>query len=202
MKIIFLDIDGVLAVNYRRLEDGFGSGFHPEFVENLKRIIDATGAYLCISSTWRSSGLEKLLQMWEARQLPGFIIDITGHAHSTIMGTVNPDNPDGKWLREELHSLPRGVEIDHWLKKHGKFQRINWSEWEQDRMEARAHVKNYVILDDDSDMLLGQAEHFVKTSNRWNEPDAFQGYGLTTKAADEAITILNSSLTELYYDLR
>ncbi len=51
-------------------------------------------------------------------------------------------------------------------------------------------MKNYVILDDDSDMLYNQREHFVKTS--WQK-------GLSVEMADEAIQILNSTLESLYY---
>lgn len=44
----------------------------------------------------------------------------------------------------KLVGVCRGVEIDRWLWEH------------QD-------VTNYVILDDDSDMLLSQKKHFIKT---------------------------------------
>ena len=48
MKIIFLDIDGVLnVINQGR--DEFGHKFNPKFVGNLKAIIDATGAKIVIS---------------------------------------------------------------------------------------------------------------------------------------------------------
>ena len=57
MKIIFLDIDGVLNV-IPQGRDEYGAIFHPEFVANLKHIIDKTGAKLVISSTWRMSGLK------------------------------------------------------------------------------------------------------------------------------------------------
>ncbi len=200
MKIIFLDIDGVLAVRFRR-EDRYGSGFHPEFVENLRYIIEQTGAYIVISSTWRAGGLIKLLEMWEARNLPGYIVDTTWHGkHGNPIYQFDPAINGGKaFNKETLGSVPRGLEIDHWLSKYGKFQRINWAPEEQQKYEDKAIVKNYVILDDDSDMLLNQAEHFVKTSQQWDQPDAQEGYGLTRRAAERAIKILNSSLTELYY---
>lgn len=50
-----------------------------------------------------------------------------------------------KYLERDKHyGLCRGVEIDRWLWEH------------QD-------VTNYVILDDDPDMLLSQKKHFIKT---------------------------------------
>ena len=51
-------------------------------------------------------------------------------------------------------------------------------------------VKNYIIIDDDSDMLYNQREHFIHTS--------FMS-GLTNELTDKAISILNKTLIELYY---
>jgi len=56
MKIIFLDIDGVLNV-IPQGRDKYGMIFHPEFVENLKYIIEQTNAKIVISSSWRIDGI-------------------------------------------------------------------------------------------------------------------------------------------------
>lgn len=50
MKIIFLDIDGVLN-NYHTLSEGLN--WEPDLVKILKRIIKETGAKVVLSSTWR-----------------------------------------------------------------------------------------------------------------------------------------------------
>lgn len=76
MKIIFLDIDGVLNV-IPQGHDAFGGIFHSDFVNNLKRIIDETDAKIVISSSWRHSGFQKMLDMWEFRNLPGEVIGVT-----------------------------------------------------------------------------------------------------------------------------
>lgn len=180
MKVIFLDIDGVLNLR-NRTRDKYGSVFHKKWVDNLKTIIDATGAQIVISSTWRLEGLQKMQDMWKFRKLPGKVIDVTQHF----------------WAKDV--TIPRGVEIEHWMKLSGNFQRINWSKEEQINYLGQALVKNYIILDDDSDMLYNQREHFVKTSNQWNEKDAIEGYGLTKTAAEKSIQILNSSIINLYY---
>ena len=61
MKIIFLDLDGVLntwqyssyLVNSGIEEfDENGSLFDPEAIKNLQYIIDSTHAHIVISSTW------------------------------------------------------------------------------------------------------------------------------------------------------
>jgi hypothetical protein len=163
MKVVFLDIDGVLNV-IPQGHDHYGAIFHPEFVENLRRLLHETGAKLVISSTWRHSGVVSMKEMWEARNLPGEIIGIT---------------PDLRWRVKEDAREPneqdyvRGDEIQAWLDQHSQ-------------------VTNYVILDDDSDMLQSQRGNFVQTSNNINHPDCIDiGYGLTKTCTDRAIRILN-----------
>ena len=69
-NIIFLDIDGVLNV-YCESRDKYGCTFHQQFVDNLKYIIDSTGADIVITSTWRFDGLNTMQNMWKDRGLPG-----------------------------------------------------------------------------------------------------------------------------------
>jgi hypothetical protein len=163
MKVIFLDIDGVLntgaysvhffelmklidktrkeakAFRQEILRDEFGNKFDPLTIDALKNIIEATGAKIVVSSTWRKSGLYFIEKMWEFRDLPGEIIDIT-----PILNT------------------PRGEEIDYWLKEN--------------------EVDSYLILDDDRDMLPEQESNFIRTNGT---------YGLTLTDAEKAIEILN-----------
>lgn len=163
MKVIFLDFDGVLNV-IEQGHDDFGGIFHPEFVENLGRIIDETGAKLVISSTWRHMGMERLHRMWKQRQYPGEIIGIT---------------PDLRWGTPEERLEPgesnyvRGDEI-------------------QAILDQYYQITNYVILDDDTDMLKSQRMNFVQTSANINHPDCIDiGYGLTKECTNRAIRILN-----------
>ena len=78
MKVIFLDIDGVLNVIPTKF-DQWGAYFGPDdhFVKNLKKIVDQTGAKIVITSTWRMGGLQNMLDMWSGRNLPGEIVGIT-----------------------------------------------------------------------------------------------------------------------------
>lgn len=68
MKAIFLDIDGVMITgSYRKLSPAYdGYQFHPTCVENLKEIMNETGASIVVSSTWRKAGFMRLKQMLEA----------------------------------------------------------------------------------------------------------------------------------------
>lgn len=62
MKYIFLDVDGVLnnKKHYKKLHNKYGGRFccqdmpfNPRSLKNLRNIIDATGAKLVLSSSWR-----------------------------------------------------------------------------------------------------------------------------------------------------
>jgi hypothetical protein len=193
MKIIFLDFDGVLnsEIWYRRRfsemdMDSIVSKypyyeFDPLAIEQLNRIISETSAKVVISSTWRIGRDAKQLQ--DMLNLVGFIgeiIDTTPHF------IANGFDNDGNKIS---YTVPRGSEIEWWLEVNGKFQRINWSVERQKEYLEKALVKNYVILDDDSDMLYSQREHFVKTG---------MYYGLNEKTANEAIKILNTPIDKLY----
>lgn len=161
-KIIFLDIDGVLNVISADCgpRDEFGSQFHPHLVENLRYIIENTGAGIVISSTWRYSGLAEMQRMWQMRGLPGEVLDITPSAREVL-------NNDGPFYTE---TICRGEEIQYWL-------------------DRSAGVK-YCIIDDDSDMLSDQMKRFVRTSGNYDHSDHIEGYGLTRECAEHAIDIL------------
>ncbi len=201
MKIIFLDIDGVLnVINQER--DNYGHLFHDEFVENLNMIIQAVPeAKIVISSTWRHSGLKVMQEMWSHRSLPGEVIDTTPgiFGHKTDVKFFNSYKDQHPTPKTNSPDIPRGLEIDYWLDLVGKFQRVNYSKEKQEEYLADAIVKNYVIFDDDSDMLLSQAEHFVKCSGNKMSNGSIEGYGLTHNRANKAIQILTAPLTELYY---
>lgn len=164
--MIFLDIDGVLnSGDYMRAlhrlyvnhgigstRDQYGQLFDERCVNFLELIIRETGAKLVISSTWRLNGILRLKRMWGDRGLPGDIIDTT------------PKYPNPEIVERYYEPrAARGYEIQEWLDNHPE-------------------VTDYVILDDDSDMLTHQK--FVKCGNH---------YGITYEVMTEAISILNKN---------
>lgn len=141
LKIIFLDIDGVL--NTTRAHLAFGSSkWDPTGVAILARVCKETGAKLVISSVWRGS-MEKWMH---AHQL----LDAVGLGrHGLCAGHLGMDwnhpNYDSDYHRTPPgHDNPRGEKIQEWL-----------DEWKPEK---------YAILDDDSDMLSSQAKNFVKVN--------------------------------------
>lgn len=165
MKVIFLDIDGVLNshdnmnalhscakalfpnVNDSKArefytKDKYGQLFDDRCIRHLQRIILLTDADIVITSTWRKDGISNLLKLWKDRNLPGRIIGMT-----------------------PILNKPRGEEIEDYL-----FQ--------------NDFVTNYCIIDDNSDMLFEQELNFVKTNGK---------FGITLEDANKAINILNET---------
>ncbi len=164
MKVLFLDIDGVLNTKwwYTQMgkntpKDKYGYAFDPKAIANLKRIVEETGASIVISSSWKCMGLSQIEEMWDIRNLPGKIVGITPNSVS-----------DELLLNADIDSIElfhiRGEEIKEWLKMHEK------------------HVRNYAIIDDMDNMLPEQQSHFVQTN-----PEV----GITEEDAQKTIEILN-----------
>ena len=136
MKLIFLDIDGVLNSHdflYRWQEKTardrveFKGNEHlmldPVAVGRVNRILTVSGAKVVISSSWRHGWpIERLKEILKTVGFIGEIIDCTPR-----------------------YGKDRGHEIDEWLQNHNE-----------------GHDP-FVILDDDSDMA-HMAKHLVKTS--------------------------------------
>jgi len=164
MKIIFLDFDGVLnheQFYVKRHEADFkGYGEHPicEFdfksVLILNNIIEETDAKVVVSSTWRLGRSINELQS---------ILDSVGFKGEVIDKTPN--------LRNEGDYVLRGNEILKWIRDNKEVIGQDYHEFE-----------NYVIFDDDSDMLYWQKDNFLLV-------DRF--VGLTMHVAFKAIRILN-----------
>ncbi len=158
MRVIFLDFDGVITTLKSRWK------LDADKMLLLKRIVDDTGAKIVISSSWRRFTLEDTIKT---------ITDTVGNYYVGGNPFLCPESVIG--ITERMYSfcygnedkhfiLPRGVEIKHYLEEH-------------------PDIENYVILDDDSDMLLEQIDNFVQT-------DGIEG--LTDDDVERAIEILKN----------
>lgn len=162
---IFLDIDGVIATP-ELIEEGTW-GLVPEKQYLLGIIIKETDAKIVLSSSWRMNNLEDTIKYMQEK---GFrfcdrIVGITIRACQYIEEGINL-------------SIPRGVEIKQWIDNN-----IHSELGKNYKRKKVGKDFNYVILDDDSDMLLEQAKHFVK---------CYSMDGLTMCKVRLAINILNS----------
>jgi hypothetical protein len=193
MKIIFLDIDGVLncenayiagECKYVKWKDeNEKEDYHQSFCKRskdlLNQLIEATNAKIVISSTWRNSGLKFMRNVWLYEEMAGEIIGITPNFRSEIKG----------------YTIPRGCEIDHYLKNDLRFSHIDWDKTIQQEYIEKSGVDNYIIIDDDSDMLYGQRNHFVNVLPSPRNKDGFN-----QKYFEEALQKLSKTVIDLNYE--
>lgn len=207
MKIIFLDIDGVLnhqkfytnvSVSKRKqsrmeLGDEWGEAFCPTSTKLLNELITKTDAKVVISSTKRSTkyypdyiaNLTCIQEMWKNRGFAGEVIGTTPHLWIERRDTDNIC----------YHStVPRGCEIAAFLEKHMNFQHIFWSKEEQLKYIEKSNVENYIIIDDDSDMLYTQRNHFVHVL-----PAPRNYSGFNKRYYNEALKKLSQDVITLNY---
>ena len=158
-KIIFLDVDGVMnnqlwfiKTKGNRPDDDID----PENMKHLNNIIKETDAEVVVTSTWRLNRTTEELQALFDRN--GFKGKIIGKTLDLRCG-------------DHGHCVLRGNEILCWVKEHDESVGQSYYEY-----------KNYVILDDESDMLYWQRNNLILV-------DAY--CGLTPNMAYQAIRILN-----------
>lgn len=166
MKIIFLDIDGVLnfygcewmwdCKNKKRYKvEGPGEGgiygIDPGKVDFILEIIERTGAKLVLSSTWRRD------EDWIGT------MEENGLSKNLFLGKT----PDFLYKSSLDTFYSRGHEIQDWLDKNSGIER-------------------YAIIDDDIDMLPEQKENFFKTNMK---------YGLEREHVELIVKHLNRKIT-------
>ena len=162
MKVIFLDIDGVLNA-----EDDFGDnkpnphfsyhrGISDEKLNRLKQIVDKTSAKLVLVSSWKV-GYEKYLKDQE-NEIGVYLFNRLKSVGLEIYDTtIKYDTDKGN---------SRGVEIALYLIDHKE-------------------ITNYIVLDDDERIdyeKFNVLPHLIKTSPLT---------GLTEEIQDKAIKELN-----------
>jgi hypothetical protein len=174
-KYIFLDIDGVLATP-ESLKDGYWALVDARQKQFKKLMEKPKNTFsfnwiepkIVLSSSWRKWDLETTRQFMKEE---GFwywekIIGVTIRAYQYL------DNS------KKIHlSIPRGVEIKQWI--DANIHSDNGKNYNRKKIGVDY---TYLILDDESDMLLEQKDHFVKT-----HPTK----GLTAKDIEKANLILN-----------
>lgn len=174
IKVIFLDVDGVINIpDY--------SCFNKHCLEHLKTIIEKTKAKVVISSSWRLGELEttkKQFPEWLQEHIVGETI--RGYSH-TIKGSSLP--------------IVRGNEIKHWIDTHLIYpwhadpeQKEKYSVYDENGKFKYMQYNildvqfTYVILDDDTDMLYDQRNHYIQTHGL---------VGIDKDIAKKAIELLN-----------
>lgn len=132
----------------------------PNKIQKLEEIIKATDAKIVVSSSW-SVGCKDGKDFVE--RIFGPWARLTGKANKNSIFIESIIDVTDHMGRE------RGDEIQRWLDTH------------------EGEVENYLILDDDSDMLDEQLFNFVQT-------DGF--YGMSDRTVDLSIKVLNGQKIE------
>jgi hypothetical protein len=120
----------------------------------LKKIVKGTKAKIVVTSSWKVSH----------KTAKEFVDNVHGEEYRGFNKVLD-------WFFDNIYDVTdsmgctRGAEIARWLTEH------------------EDEVKNYIILDDDSDMLDEQIFHFVQTD---------YSYGITEKEVDLGIKVLNN----------
>ena len=141
MRVIFLDIDGVLnssrtAVAYQQI---LQRDLDPVAVRMLYRMVMTAQASMVISSTWRMDPNYETT-IWGCLRAAGWPVSFyewldAGHRETPIIGATDRRGPT------------RGHEIQRWLDDNPQYD-------------------DYLILDDDSDMLQSQMDRFINCDHK------------------------------------
>lgn len=146
-SFIFLDFDGVvntenyqmrLARSNEQRKDKYGPVFDPDTVRRLGRIIKATGAKVCLISSWAYEGEEKMKALWKERDMPGQLFAICCNM---------------PWVKPEINVEYVEPSLDMMIGKG------------RDVLSFLSHIQgeySYVILDDVPDFFPEQEAHYVQ----------------------------------------
>lgn len=145
MKVIFLDVDGVLnseedLIVYRKKNNIEGCIFYQEVEDRplqlLKEIVDHTDAKIVVTSSWRIGCKRKDGQIVGRKQ------------YTKLTNRLKEYGMDIYDITPLLRNLDRGDEIREWLSNNS--------------------VDNFIILDDDTDMCeFLHTDHFIKTTYKY-----------------------------------
>lgn len=156
-KIIALDIDGVCN------HESFFVNNPPEVTRTMldknsvKLLNQLTGAMVLVTSSWGENGGKTTVDLQNA----GLELPIIGYT---------------KKLHYQHEWACRGNEIEEWLKRTYGGMGTRFGDGYMDESY------DYVIFDDDQDMLLGQIDHFIHVDRM---------VGITQKDINKAKKILN-----------
>jgi hypothetical protein len=136
VKVIFLDIDGVLNTQMtptRTSKKGYLLATDPYKVFLINRMAEINGYRFVLSSDWRH------MKNWEdVLKANGLVFNFLGRTESFH----KLDLPDHEVNLARVNRLERGYEIRDWLEKHDP-------------------VEGYVIIDDFDEFLPEQANNKV-----------------------------------------
>lgn len=165
-KYIFLDFDGVITNKESKYK------LDKQSCNLLGKIIEETDAKIIITSSWRKSTLEDTIKYLNTTS---FFVPFEFPYLDRIIGqTIRAYH----YIHGIHLGIPRGLEIKQWIDTN-----IHSDNGKNYILKKIGIDYQYVILDDDNDMLLEQRNNFIKT-------DSYRG--LNVRNVFDAIQILNN----------
>lgn len=163
MKVIFLDIDGVLNGEYSNIYKKQDFDLDYKKAQLIKYLVRKTGAKIVLSSSWKYNWKNTLRK----KRLLSFFAR-NGLKLYDVTPDINDDDYEiiyaGKAIYEKDFS--RGKEIKNYIQKH--------------------NITQYVIFDDIIDMGDDLREHLITTK-------FYYGNGVSKKDIKKALKVLNSN---------
>lgn len=169
--IIFLDVDGVLNSHQYFEEREKQKSQDSDYIISMKSDIDPE-AVKRLNRICEATGAKIVVSsVWRRGRLYDILLEVLEEygCKDRVIGVTG---------YRGCSDCLRGNEIHRWMK---------------DNIEEYYNFKNYVIIDDDGDMLYWQKDNFVHTSSERG--------GLTEELADKAIEILLSSKKDIEYGI-
>lgn len=180
LKLIFLDIDGVLNSNdfavwcattdegKQFIKDGGHHWVDPNVVNRIIKICDETEAGIVLSSSWRFWNLESTIEdLNRYRDLKGIAERLIGVTPRLKMSS-SYRGPEIQWFLDNIVKPP--------IDPYNRFYDYDFFK------QAKRKKISYCIIDDDTDMLPEQMDNFVNTDFM---------VGLTDEDTNKIIAILN-----------
>ena len=139
MKVIFLDVDGVLNNDATTVRTKQGADFVDDFlIKRLKRLIDKTNATVVMSSSWRygrncNTHSDDFYELLEKLELYGICIE-----------DYTP----------ELHTDDKGLEIKEYLAEHPEIEKFVILDDDEMSLHANCHIRTlnrYGLTDENID---------------------------------------------------
>lgn len=163
MKVLFLDIDGVLNCMYPTPSqdhewidlDEWRYGFNPELVARLRYVVANTDCKIVISSSWRHHANYAPYQ--PDRNWRDVLAEKLRRPREEVFAGETPTNDRGQ----------RGLEIKRWLEEHdGEVE--NWCVVDDETVDIEPYLKSRYIVK--TDMKCGltkeNADAIIKKLNK------------------------------------
>lgn len=138
MKIIFLDVDGVLA--HKGYRNNTTADINPEKVKLLKQICDVTDAKIVVISSWRETRMyQVLMNVLMEYQIP--VLGEAPHIPGQFEDALYDENK--AYSLEELSSFKlkygtgRAAEVQEWIQANNpeSFVILDDEDWDWDKYE-------------------------------------------------------------------